>query len=149
MDRQTQKILNIALDSIRGTWEAQITLWEFMIKYRYWDISITKDSEKIWIIQDWIIYINNLFKRFQFLKAISKNYWQFADVISKRVSELKDKQDKIKREKRESERKQEEAEKKVEQLEKQVDDLQDKLAKVIVDVSIEDEPQKPKRRNNR
>ena len=116
------------------------------------------DSQEIWIISSWNIYINNLFTRLQFYRSISKNLWILTDVVSKRISELRDDRDKSDREKRGFENKLEASEKKVSELEsaveclrKEKDDLADKLAKVIVDAASEpDETQSlKKRRNNR
>lgn len=158
MNRQTQKFFRLAIESIKYSWESKITLWEFTVRYSYWAIDILKDSQEIWIISSWNIYINNLFTRLQFYRSISKNLWTLTDVVSKRISELRDNRDKSDREKRDFENKLEASEKKVSELEstveclrKEKDDLADKLAKVIVDAASEpDETQSlKKRRNNR
>ena len=157
MNKQTQKLFNLAIESIEYTWESKITLWLFEIKYRYWDFEIWKESSKIWIISDRIVYINDIIQRFQFRRSVSKGVWTLTDVVSKRISELRDEKEKADREKREvqnkldtSENKVSDLEAKVESLKKEKDDLADKLAKAIVDMSTEpEESQKTKRRNNR
>lgn len=136
MNKTTQRIFRNAVDHIDYTFDS-LQFWEFTIKHsRGWD-KILKDDRRIWMISDWVVFINSILERIRFNIAVKKNLQTICDFYERIIEAKKEKIDTHEKEIKEIEWENE-------TLKKENEDLKEKIAKAVCD---DIEESSPKRRN--
>ena len=117
------KLLKLALDNLK--YNEWIGLWEYTIKNEFKWQFIYKDEEVIWVIADWVIYINWFFKRTAFENALFKYDYCLIEFLDRKFDHQKEKIMNLESEKTRLEVKNMELEKKIQDkvVESTINDL--------------------------
>ena len=82
-----EKILKLAIDNLQ--YNEWINLWEYTIKNEFKWKFIYKNDKAIWIIADWVVYINWRFKRSNFEVAVANNSNSLIEFIERKLANIK------------------------------------------------------------
>ena len=123
--KKAQKIFKNAVSHMWYTFD-NVQIWDYIIEYSRRGLCLFRETKRIWVIVDWVVYINSFIEKFRFNMAIKNNIQSICDFYE---NIIKSKEERIKnKEKEASDLKEENTE-----LKEKIEDLENKLSNSLAE----------------